>query len=48
MEIDNIIEEARNVADEYNLRFIEIDRTDNVISLKLLIDNDFSFKYMET
>lgn len=40
MDINKIIEEARELADEYNLKLLEIDRTDNVINLKLLIDND--------
>lgn len=40
MEISGIIEEAKDVADKYNLELVEIDRTDNIISLKLLIDND--------
>ncbi len=40
MEINKIIEETDNVAEKYNLRLIEIDRTDNIISLKLLIDNE--------
>lgn len=40
MEINRIIEEANEVADRFNLKIIEIDRTDNVISLQLLIDNE--------
>ena len=40
MQIDIIIEEASNIGEKYNLQFIEIDRTDNTISLILLIDND--------
>jgi len=40
MKISKIIKDVGDVADKYNLQFVEIDRTDNVISLKLLIDND--------
>lgn len=40
MEISRIFEEANKVADRYNLKLIEIDRTENIISLKLLIDNE--------
>ncbi len=40
MELNKIVEEANDVADKYNLKLIEIDRTDNIISLKLLIYND--------
>ena len=40
MEINAIIREAKDIADKYNLSLVEIDRTDNVISLKLVIDND--------
>ncbi len=40
MEINKIVEEANAVANKYNLKLIEIDRTDNIISLKLLIDNE--------
>lgn len=40
MEINRIIKEANEVADKYNLQLFEIDRTDNIISLKLLIDNE--------
>lgn len=40
MEINKIVEEASEVADKYNLKLVEIDRTDNIISLKLLIDNE--------
>ncbi len=40
MGINKIIKEVGEVADKYNLNFIEIDRTENIISLKLLIDND--------
>lgn len=40
MEINKIIEETNNVAEKYNLQLMEIDRTDNIISLKLLIDNE--------
>jgi hypothetical protein len=40
VEINKIIEETNNIAEKYNLQLIEIDRTDNIISLKLLIDNE--------
>lgn len=40
MEISRIFEEAKKVADRYNLKLTEIDRTENIISLKLLIDNE--------
>ncbi len=40
MKINRIIKEASDVADKYNLQFVEIDRTDNIVSLKLLIDNE--------
>ena len=40
MIINRIIQEAKEAADAYNLRFVEIDRTDSIISLKLIIDND--------
>ncbi len=40
MEISNIIKEASNVADKYDLQLIERDRTDNIINLNLVIDNE--------
>lgn len=40
MGINRIVKEANDVADKYNLKLLEIDRTDNIISLKLSIDND--------
>jgi len=40
VEIDRLIEEAASVANIYSLELIEIDRTDHIISLKLLIDNE--------
>ena len=40
MEINKLIEEAAIVADRYNLKLVEIDRTDNVINLKLVMDNE--------
>lgn len=40
MRLNGIIEEAGDVADRYNLQLVEVDRTDNIISLKLLIDNE--------
>jgi len=38
--IDSVIKEASATAAQYGLELIEIDRTDNIISLKLVIDND--------
>ena len=40
MRISAIVSEVIDVAKKYNLQFIERDRTDNIVSLKLLIDND--------
>ncbi len=40
MEISRIIEEANELADRYNLALIEIDKTDNVVNLKLSIDTE--------
>ena len=40
MKIDKIIKETSDVANKYNLQFVEIDRTDNIVSLMLLIDNE--------
>lgn len=40
MKLSGIISEANDVAEKYNLQLVEIDSTDNIISLKLLIDND--------
>lgn len=40
MKIESIIREASEVAERYSLQFVEIDRTDNIVSLKLLIDNE--------
>lgn len=39
MTIKTLIEEALEVAGRYNLKLIEIDRSDNNINLKLLADN---------
>jgi len=44
LKINRIIKEASNVADNYNLQFVELDRTDNIVSLNLLIDNDISIQ----
>jgi hypothetical protein len=38
--ISDVVEDANEVADKHNLKLIEIDKTDNIISLKLLIDNE--------
>ena len=40
MKLSRIIQETNAIADKYNLQLIEIDSTDNIISLKLLIDNE--------
>jgi hypothetical protein len=40
VKISDIVKDANEVADKYNLKLIEIDKTDNIISLKLLIDNE--------
>ena len=40
MKISTIIREVTDVAKKYNLQFVETDRTDNIIRLKLLIDNE--------
>lgn len=40
MEISRIIEEANELADRYNLKLVEIDKTDNIINLKLSIDSE--------
>ena len=38
MNINSVIREANDVAEKYNLQVIEVDRTDDIISLKLLVD----------
>jgi hypothetical protein len=38
--INRIIEETTKAANKYNLKLVEIDRTDNIISLKLYIDSE--------
>ncbi|MCD6401345.1 MAG: hypothetical protein J7L73_05385 [Anaerolineales bacterium] len=40
MRISAIVREVIDVAKKYNLQPIERDRTDNIVSLQLLIDND--------
>lgn len=44
MEIDSVIKEANSIADKYGLELVEIDRTDNIISLRLIIDNEVFIK----
>ncbi len=39
MEIDEIIQEAEDMANIHGLGFVEIDRTDNIVSVKLHIDS---------
>ncbi|MBI5184130.1 MAG: hypothetical protein HZA01_00140 [Nitrospinae bacterium] len=38
--VEEILEEAERVAIEYGLRLIEIERLENIISLKLVIDKE--------
>ncbi|MDI6759305.1 MAG: hypothetical protein QMD05_00620 [Candidatus Brocadiaceae bacterium] len=40
MDVNKIIGEANEVASKYHLKLVEVDRTDNIFSLKLLVDND--------
>ena len=40
MNINSVIREANDVAEKYNLQVIEVDRTDAIISLKLLVDTE--------
>ena len=40
MNINSVIREANDVAYKYNLQVIEVDRTDDIISLKLLVDTE--------
>ena len=40
MNINSVIREANDVAEKYNLQVIEVDRTDDIISLKLLVDTE--------
>lgn len=40
MKINKIIEEANGIADKYKLQLVEIDSTENIISMKLVIDNE--------
>ena len=40
MKISRIIEEADELADRYNLKLVEIDKTDNIINLKFLEERD--------
>ena len=40
MTINSIIQEATEIASRHNLKLFELDRTDNIISLKLLMDNE--------
>ncbi len=47
MKIDRIIEEARVVANKYGLHLVEVDRTENIVSIKLLIDSEFFIQIYE-
>ncbi len=40
MEINDLVENAKSIADEYNLKLLEIDRTDNIVNMKVFIDNE--------
>jgi len=40
LEISSIIKVAGDVSDKYDLQLIERDRTDNIITLNLVIDNE--------
>lgn len=40
MEINDIVREAHDVAEQFGLELIEVDRTDNTISLKLVVDTE--------
>ncbi len=40
MKISTIITDLNDVAEKHNLKLVEKDRTDNIISLKLVIDNE--------
>ena len=44
VKIDSVIKEASGAAAQYGLELLEIDRTDSIISLKLVIDNDLFIK----
>jgi hypothetical protein len=44
VEINSIIKEANELADRYNLKLVEIDKTDNVINMKLSIDYELFIK----
>lgn len=41
MEIKKVVDEVKVAAHEYGLEILEIDQTENIISLKLIIDNEF-------
>ena len=40
MDINKVIKEANDIANKYKLKLVETDRTEHIISLKLLIDNE--------
>ena len=40
VEIEKVIRESGNVAKIYGLELVEIDRTDNIVNLQLVIDNE--------
>jgi hypothetical protein len=44
VEIDRVVKEANNAADKYGLELVEIDKTDNIISLRLIIDSEVFIK----
>ena len=40
MKINDLVREAHDVVERFGLGFVELDRTDNTISLKLVIDSE--------
>jgi len=48
MKISAIIKGVNDVAEKYDLQLVETDRTDNIISLKLLIDHELFSHVIET
>lgn len=43
MNLKDVFEQASDVANEFNLTLVELDRTNNTISLRLYIDNELFF-----
>jgi hypothetical protein len=44
VKIDSIFQEAKAIAENYDIKLIEIDRTENIISLDLVIDKNISIR----